>query len=145
MTIKHIQGAENVAADWLSRGYHHDKYGDSDIQTMSAPTCSVEDAKEQNLIAPYVPSPEQFKESYGGCPMSELNETVEGQDGLKYHFRSNKLYVPPPLREAMLYWFHASMYGGHLGIGRTQRRVGKFVWWPGLSKDVQSLWALVRW
>ena len=70
--------------------------------------------------------------------MSELNETVEGQDGLKYHFRSNKLYVPPPLREAMLYWFHASMYGGHLGIGRTQRRVGKFVWWPGLSKDVQS-------
>ena len=39
---------------------------------------------------------------------------------------------------AMLYWFHASMYGGHLGVGRTQRRVGKFVWWPGLSKDVQA-------
>ena len=47
---------------------------------------------------------------------SDLRQTFEGPDGIKYSLKNKKLYVPPGLGETLRYWFHASRYGGHCGV-----------------------------
>eukprot|EP00914_Ancora_sagittata_P023133 GHVO01045845.1.p1 GENE.GHVO01045845.1~~GHVO01045845.1.p1 ORF type:complete len:115 (+),score=4.23 GHVO01045845.1:272-616(+) len=48
-------------------------------------------------------------------------------DGMRYSVRGHTLYVPPALRQAILYWFHLGQFGGHLGSRRTIRRMKKKV------------------
>lgn len=60
-----------------------------------------------------------------------------GTDGIKYHIRTNRVYVPPPLRDTFMHWFHVTYMGLHLGSNRTIRRLTKWVWWPKLNADVR--------
>ena len=98
------------------------------------------EAKEQNNISNMfcsrVPRPEDFREAYKSVPETEKRDLYEGADGFYYSVKSSKLFVPQELREAMLFWFHTSRYGGHSGVNRTLRRMKQFVWWSGMHKDV---------
>jgi len=89
-------------------------------------------------FAPPLPLPSQIKASYIKAPVEELRMTSLRPDGFYYHVRSNTLYIPPSVRDAFLYWFHASPTGGHRGVVATTRRMKKFVWWPSLHKSVEK-------
>ncbi|OWY94044.1 reverse transcriptase, partial [Phytophthora megakarya] len=81
------------------------------------------------------------------CP--KIAEQYEvGESGLLYyHVRGSeaaenrdtimKLVVPETLREDVLHHYHASLEGGHQGIGRTYQRIRRHFHWPGLFKSVQ--------
>ena len=127
-----------MIADWLSRSVD-DIEGDEEVESIRVPAFPVEPIPTgPRVFAPYVPREQQFRDGYAKMSESDLRQTFEGPDGLKYGFKSKKLYVPPGLRETLLYWFHASRYGGHCGVNRTLRRIARWVWWPGMSADVRQ-------
>ena len=134
LKIIHLSGEANVMSDWLSRSTPDDPEEEAVIDTICVPSFAVEEATQE----PWLPDVESLKAAYEISPREELRGTVEGEDGLKYSVRSYKLYVPPPLREPFLYWFHASRYGGHGGSNRTLRRMNKWVWWPAMHADVKA-------
>ena len=136
--IVHVAGKHNVIADWLSRSVPDDEE-DAEIERIGVPCLPAAEEKiSPKLFAPYVPREHQFKQGYQSMPAADSRLTFEGPDGMRYGLRTGKLYVPPGLRETILYWFHASRYGGHCGANRTLRRVANWVWWPGMASDVRK-------
>ena len=142
VTVKHISGADNAAADWLSRSCD-DIDDDAIIEEMS--TARAFTAKEGQVtdhsvrvFAPVVPTMAEFKEALLHETPEAYEGTILGPDGLRYHHRTSKLYVPQLLRESVLWWFHASKYGGHTGVNRMIRRMRLWVWWKGYSQDVKA-------
>ena len=93
VTIRHIAGGENVAADWLSRSYPDDEFGDCDIDEMAAPTATVEESTTSKVFAPYIPRPQQFRDGYSEAPKDEIADTYQGADYMRYHVKS---MCPPP-------------------------------------------------
>ena len=51
---------------------------------------------------------------------------------------TNVIFVPKKLREHVMHWFHASLEGGHQGINKTNKRMRKFVGWPGMLRDLRK-------
>ena len=135
--VVHLSGKMNVIADWLSRSIDADEEDEDQILMPSFPIAPA-DPPRPRVFAPFVPREQQFRDGYEGSNVNELQQTYIGVDGLRYGSRTNKLFVPPSLRENILYWFHASRYGGHCGINRTLRRVSLWVWWPGMAADVRK-------
>lgn len=101
---------------------------------MMIPTfCSIT-SNPQSLS--FVPQPNDFKEAYQRMGEDEKRATYLSLDGFRYSVRTNRLFVPKSLRES--FWFHGSRFGGHLGVGRTVRRLQQWVWWPGLAQDARK-------
>lgn len=48
--------------------------------------------------------------------------------------RGSRLIIPSDLRHIMLEKLHS----GHLGITKTRRRAQRTLWWPGISKDIET-------
>ena len=48
------------------------------------------------------------------------------------------IVVPKALRETILHAVHDNPFAGHLGISRTEERVRKRFYWPGISFDVEK-------
>ena len=48
-----------------------------------------------------------------------------------YH---NRLVIPSPLQSEVLERIH----DGHQGVARCRERANMSVWWPGISRDIQS-------
>ncbi len=46
-------------------------------------------------------------------------------------------YVPTSLRSTLLEYFHDHPMAGHLGIAKTQCRLQKQVYWPGIRGNVK--------
>lgn len=132
-----------MVADWLSRSLEDDVDIDKDIETIAIPQfMAVSEAKEEvdvvsGVWAPYVPNREDFLTAYSTALPEELRLTYEAPDGLRYGVKSRKLFVPILLRDIIMYWFHASRYGGHSGVNKTLRRMQKWIWWPRMASDVQ--------
>ncbi|GMF51626.1 unnamed protein product [Phytophthora fragariaefolia] len=72
----------------------------------------------------------------------------EGESGLLYYRTRGdesaedrdailKLVIPETLQDDVLHHYHASLEGGHQGIGRTYQRVRRHFHWPGIFKSVQ--------
>ena len=140
--IRHINGEHNVLADWLSRSTStEDPFNDD--ASLTLPTFFVDDPNVYPSsdphgapFIPFIPSIEQLRIASSNLPAAEVKDTYSSPDGIRYHMRSNKVYLPPSLREAVLYWFHVTPNGLHLGINRTVRRLNKWFWWPALNRSV---------
>ena len=50
---------------------------------------------------------------------------------------TKQLVVPQSKRAEVLSLAHAGLFGGHMGMGTTQNRVGREFTWPGVGKDVE--------
>lgn len=147
LCIRHISGKQNVLADWLSRSVpDEDPFGDEkEIAipdfggTAEESAESVESSlmKDESVV-PYLPSYMEIKKATKREEDAniELEQTYVGSDGIRYNVKSNKMYIPTELRVAFIYWLHASKYGGHAGINRTVKRLGRWVWWPSMKKSV---------
>ncbi|KAE9281566.1 hypothetical protein PF008_g27852 [Phytophthora fragariae] len=75
----------------------------------------------------------QYEEGESGLLyyQSRNDESAEGRDEMM------KLVIPETLREDVLHHYHASLEGGHQGIGRTYQRVRRHFHWPGIFRSVQ--------
>ena len=143
LDIRHINGEKNQIADWLSRSCAAEDPFDDD-PALDLPTFFLSDKSnpENELpstrIFPRVPSVEEFRRATIDAPGVEVKETYLSPDGIRFHIRTNRIYVPPSLREPLLYLFHVTPLGLHLGINRTCRRLSSFVWWPKLNQSVSA-------
>ncbi|OWY98070.1 LOW QUALITY PROTEIN: reverse transcriptase [Phytophthora megakarya] len=96
---------------------------------------------------------ELFKDEVKSCV--KIAEQYEvGKSGLLYYhvqrdesaenrYLIMNQVVPETLRQDVLHHYHASLEGGHQGIGRTYQLVRRHFHWPGLFKSVQRHW--LRW
>jgi hypothetical protein len=134
LTIRHVKGVDNSAADWLSRNPDEE----DPIVNVEEIAIPVFHAQLTGSYAPSVPTREDIVKAYEAAPEADLRMTMEGTDKLRYDIRSGRIYIPPGLQEGMLAWFHLSKYGLHMGIGRMLRRMTKWVWWPKISRSIQE-------
>ena len=65
-------------------------------------------------------------------PYWTYRECISLENGLL--FKDNRLIVPEAEREQILELLHY----GHYGITRTQERAKESVFWPGITKDIES-------
>ena len=131
ITLKYIPGEENVVADWLSRSNPSD---DILHEYSLVPLCS---SAMLELNTPKMPTQDELNtetrlEFPGPCP------DVTWTDGTPYYRRSGKLYVPLKYRTLLIWWHHASPYGGHQGANRTTKRITRHFGWPHLPRDVEA-------
>jgi len=133
MEVRHISGEHNVVADWLSRSVVDDDPFD-DIHAISVPVYIAQDVVEPVVDLPpsllpivNLPTVHNLRAATSELSEIELRATYRGSDGLRYHVRSHKVFIPPLFRESFIYWFHVTSFGGHSGIGRTVRRLSQYV------------------
>ena len=50
-------------------------------------------------------------------------------------FKSDKIFIPPSLRENVLKKIHQ----GHMGIERSKQRVLELGFWPAINKEIESV------
>lgn len=143
--VRAIKGVDNGMADWLSRAVTSKDMGaDEEIEEISVPVFNVEDeVSDKNVtphfnMCPYLPTLEQWIEASKEIPEQDKKFLMSTKEGLWCSIRGRKAYVPERLRESLLYWFHASNYGGHFGINKTARRLNKWFFWPNQKADVSK-------
>ena len=73
--------------------------------------------------------------------------SYEKRGGIRYRVRQKKdhvgdprkqILVPRSLREKVMGVAHNSLFGGHLGVKKTEDRIQTNFFWPGLHEDVTS-------
>ena len=144
ITVRAISGRDNGMADWLSRSVHlPDPEADAEIDATCTPVNVIGLTQEEEDVktyarSPYIPPLNQWIEASRDIPEEDRKYLSKGTDGLWYSEPGRKLYVPKPLRESLLYWFHAAKYGGHFGINKTHRRLCKWFYWPKQKEDVSA-------
>ena len=107
--IRHISGKDNMIADWLSRAWRDEQDDNEIIDQMAVPLFAAELRKENpRVFAPVVPTVAEFKSALQAENSELFSGTYLGPDQMRYSTRTHKLYVPLALREAILWWFHAS-------------------------------------
>lgn len=115
LEIRHINGDLNAAADWLSRAWKVDdaEFDDAMVDEMSVPVLTAVSAKPEaekvSEFVPSLPSASLFLKALALEPKENLVGTFRAESGYRYHERSGKLYVPEPLRDRVLWWFHTSL------------------------------------
>lgn len=135
MEIRSIPGNCNLVADWLSRSVGD--ASDDECDQICVPSYPVR-MDLRKLSAPYIPTRAEFELHQASVPEEDRQWLFVGPDKLLYNIRTSRLYVPQPLRESILYWFHASRFGAHMGCNRMYRRMLKWVWWPKMRLDISS-------
>ena len=74
--------------------------------------------------------------------------SYEKRGGVWYRIRQRKydvgdtrkqILVPKSLRERVMGVAHDSLFGGHLGLKKTEDRIQTNFFWPGLLKHVSQL------
>ncbi|EZG42705.1 putative gag-pol polyprotein, partial [Gregarina niphandrodes] len=133
-TIEFISGETNNIADWLSRYAGDDREEDELLDRMSLQVAAV---RAPMLNLPQPPTKEDFVRAYA----EEGKPDLPGlhYDGLWWiHLRTQKIYVPRQLRTRIVIAFH---YGpsGHLGVGKTRKRVQALYYWPGCAQDIERM------
>ena len=73
--------------------------------------------------------------------------SYEKRNGIWYRVRQRKdelgdsrkqILVPKSLREKVMEVAHDSLFGGHLGVRKTEDRIQTNFFWPGLHEDITS-------
>ena len=145
LDIRHINGEQNEVADWLSRSVPYEDPFDDD-NNVSLPSFYVPsdhllseiNNPQASHFIPFIPTVDQLRVASLNLSPDDVKDTYLSPEGIRYHIRSNKIYLPPSMRESFLYLFHVTHMGLHLGINRTIRRLSKWVWWPKLNKSVRD-------
>ena len=127
LQIQYIPGENNCLADWLSRSNPSDQILQ---EFMMVPTTL------HSLLhdVPQLPTLDEIAAATRAETGPHLRDIIWENNVPRWH-RTGKLYVPEAHRELVLWWFHASSLGGHLGVNRTVRRLNRYFSWPGLPKD----------
>lgn len=141
--VRHIVGDENQAADWLSRAWHvaESEHDDSMVDDMAVPALVATDSlvsENAKEFAPTVPTHDEFVVETAQDSPKDYTGTYVTPEGYRKSVRTGKIYVPKRLRETIIWWFHASPYGGHSGVNRTVRRMRNWVWWSTMNKDTRE-------
>jgi predicted aspartyl protease len=144
MQIKHISGATNVVADYLSRS------------TWVAPLC--ESCKRQiKIFSMEVRSPQSLylEEASNDALLGKVkawasnrdNQHPESEEYKQFEFRHNrwwykgKIYIPngsTALISDILDRHHDDITAGHQGIHRTSTRIKDKYYWPNMGKDIKA-------
>ena len=121
--IVHVDGSLNPVADWLSRCTPDDPSADSPIELLSVPPhppvfslASILPSPSDSSSAQYLlrlPSPSELRAAYASAPSNEIRLTYLSTSGFRFAIRSNKLYIPPPFRESLLFLVHAGPFAMH--------------------------------
>ena len=127
VSVRYLKGEENVVADWLSRSRPNDLVLD---EHMLMP---VSYTAWQSSV-PAVPTVEELAQATRAETGPHTRDIVWDGDVPRWH-KSRRLYVPAAFRPLLMWHFHASPTGGHLGINRTVSRLKRYFGWPGLPAD----------
>ncbi len=135
--ILHIQGEQNVIADYISRSTVPEDTTelDTELDIMALPLMLVQPLKP---TATSIPNPAQLTEATQALTSQELQGTYASPTGLHYSIRTNKLFIPPIFRNSIIYWSHAGRYSQHRGINGTTRHIKTLFWWPNIHQDVTT-------
>lgn len=131
--IEHIAGVLNPIADWLSRSGEVRNL-DEEVEAIAIPAF----AAKTRHYAPRIPTLMELHSSYETMTDAERAECYLTPDNYYASKRTHKLFIPKILREGIMYWFHVSRYGGHMGANRTLRRMRQWVYWSGMAQDVRD-------
>lgn len=119
ITLRYLEGKENVVADHLSR---------------HPPTVSS--------LAVFELSCRHFEdlvlETSKDVEVDELVKKGVGEkkNGLLYY--DNKAFVPVTLRGRVISAHHDDAYAGHRGAEATARKIKRSFWWPTMEADVRD-------
>jgi hypothetical protein len=126
-TLRHKSGADNKAADALSRRMIL-------LSKMNAEVIGFDKIKTEYESCP------DFHEVYNLLSNGETRE-IDGfivQDG--YLFKSRRLCIPSTsLREFLIWELHAGGLAGHFGHAKTIEATEHRFFWPSLKRDVMRL------
>lgn len=144
LKIVHINGVDNVLADWLSRSVEEGDEFNDDEEIVAPQYVALEKnpgetrtyLRQNDLTVPAVPTMKELKKLNADLGDEEIPSTYVGNEGIRYSVKTHKPYIPENAREQFIYWMHASRFGGHAGINRTVKRLAKWVWWPNMHNDV---------
>eukprot|EP01068_Selenidium_serpulae_P018877 Selendium_serpulae@DN6493_c1_g1_i7.p2 len=133
MEPEYIAAEENLIADWLSRSLNRDD--DAEVDEIAVPVSYHVEVLSGLNVRP--PTDQEVVEAAREEP-DPPNDMLWGDDGFPRHRISGKPYLPRRFRKAIMFWFHGSRYGGHVGINKMMRRIGKVLWWPNMSDDISK-------
>eukprot|EP00922_Rhytidocystis_sp_ex-Travisia-forbesii_P001396 GHVS01001926.1.p1 GENE.GHVS01001926.1~~GHVS01001926.1.p1 ORF type:complete len:227 (-),score=19.06 GHVS01001926.1:927-1607(-) len=142
--IKHISGASNKVADLLSRlvTFPADEEEEENFlvpkRTQKNDKIVWLEREEERVFLPRMPTLEEFEAMEEEIQPEDIRWIYKGQGQLWYHTRTHKLYVPPRIREALIFFHHSGKFGGHQGINRTAARLRNCVRWSSLQNDVEE-------
>jgi transposase InsO family protein len=152
-TVYHVPGKRIYTADTLSRA---PLSGTSSVESKSEDTAFVDSiieslpATEKRLqeIREHLENDEVLQTVMGYCkrgwpdlaclqspvqPYWQERDTYAVEQGLL--LKGNRLIIPADMRVDVLDRIH----DGHLGITKCRLRAKQAVWWPGLSKQLETL------
>ena len=113
LQIEYIPGEHNCLADWLSRSNPSDQI----LQEFMMVPLTLHSLLQD---VPQLPTLEEIASATRAESGPHRRDIIWDGKVPRWH-RTGKLYVPEVHRGLVLWWFHASPLGGHLGVNRTVR------------------------
>lgn len=164
--IIHIPGKKNIIADFLSRAdINRDEISEDFENKMDDGVgyglnlCRNNYNEKTNKIGYHLANICVFPEFFDSLPewqkkdpiLSDIitkilsgiqikNYTYDRNNGILYfktHFMKNpKICTPHSLKSVIFDYAHNSIFGGHLGINKTVKKITKYFTYPGIKKDI---------
>jgi hypothetical protein len=141
--IEHVAGTNNVVADALSRLEITHKDSDEIATDERNPQLTYMTAREANSeqfpMSPILIHKEQMKDK-------ELQQSQKDDKSKRYYVKKvegvslihfeGKIFVPKPLRDRIIAWYHN--YLVHPGKTRMEATIRQIFTWPGLKPQVEE-------
>lgn len=135
LVFVYLKGERNVMADYLSRNVPEEDLGITEDE-YCVPLYAARLALPGVWPVPRLPTLQELMDAYKTSNPDELNKMTLQPDGCRVNPRDGKLYIPPKLREPLMYWFHLGRLGQHASARRMTKRMRQWVHWPKMAQDI---------